>query len=149
MLAIRMQRKGRAHYPTYRIVVQESQRHPLSGRVVAEVGNYNPQTNRKMLEVLKINNVEISQIIDKITEDDLYNIDILKKYGINTEEEFILSMGDGNSVIDFDIFNLESDDKVFYKEHEINENITIEELEIENGIIKIPSITDGTFVILK
>ena len=44
MLAIRMQRKGRAHYPTYRIVVQESQRHPLSGRVVAEVGSYNPQT---------------------------------------------------------------------------------------------------------
>ena len=44
MLAIRMQRNGRSHYPTYRIVVQESQRHPLSGRVVAEVGNYNPQT---------------------------------------------------------------------------------------------------------
>ena len=44
MLAIRMQRNGRSHYPTYRIVVQESQRHPLSGRVVAEVGNYNPET---------------------------------------------------------------------------------------------------------
>ena len=44
MLAIRMQRNGRSHYPTYRIVVQEAQRHPLSGRVVAEVGNYNPQT---------------------------------------------------------------------------------------------------------
>ncbi len=44
MLAIRMQRKGRTHNPTYRIVVQESQRHPLSGRVVAEVGNYNPDT---------------------------------------------------------------------------------------------------------
>ena len=44
MLAIRMQRNGRTHYPTYRIVVQESQRHPLSGRVVAEVGNFNPAT---------------------------------------------------------------------------------------------------------
>ncbi len=44
MLAIRMQRNGRTHYPTYRIVVQEAQRHPLSGRVVAEVGNYNPAT---------------------------------------------------------------------------------------------------------
>ena len=44
MLAIRMQRNGRSHYPTYRIVVQESQRHPLSGRVVALVGNYNPTT---------------------------------------------------------------------------------------------------------
>ena len=44
MLAIRMQRNGRAHLPMYRIVVQEAQRHPLSGRVVAEVGNYNPAT---------------------------------------------------------------------------------------------------------
>lgn len=93
---------------------------------------YEAVENRKMLEVLKINNVEISQMIDKITEEDLYNIDVLKKYGINTEEEFILAMSDGNSVIDFDIFNIESDDRVFYKEHEINENITTEELEIEN-----------------
>ena len=50
MLAIRMQRNGRSHYPTYRIVVQESQRHPLSGRVVAEVGNYNPATKKLTLD---------------------------------------------------------------------------------------------------
>lgn len=49
MLAIRMQRNGRAHLPVYRIVVQESQRHPLSGRVVAEVGNYNPATKALVL----------------------------------------------------------------------------------------------------
>lgn len=54
MLAIRMQRNGRAHYPTYRIVVQEAQRHPLSGRVVAEVGNYNPQTKQTVLDKEKI-----------------------------------------------------------------------------------------------
>lgn len=54
MLAIRMQRKGRAHYPTYRIVVQESQRHPLSGRVVAEVGNYNPETKALTLDKEKV-----------------------------------------------------------------------------------------------
>ena len=50
MLAIRMQRNGRTHYPTYRIVVQEAQRHPLSGRVVAEVGNYNPATKALTLD---------------------------------------------------------------------------------------------------
>ncbi|MBR3177592.1 30S ribosomal protein S16 [Candidatus Saccharibacteria bacterium] len=49
MLAIRMQRNGRTHLPVYRIVVQESQRHPLSGRVVAEVGNYNPTTKALVL----------------------------------------------------------------------------------------------------
>ena len=32
MLAIRLQRNGRKALPLYRIVVQEAQRHPLSGR---------------------------------------------------------------------------------------------------------------------
>ena len=55
MLAIRMQRNGRVHLPVYRIVVQESQRHPLSGRVVAEVGNYNPATKKTVLDTEKVN----------------------------------------------------------------------------------------------
>jgi small subunit ribosomal protein S16 len=44
MLAIRLQRIGRKAYPVYRIAVQEAQRHPSSGRVVAYVGTYNPHT---------------------------------------------------------------------------------------------------------
>ncbi len=44
MLAIRLQRIGRKGYPVYRIAIQESQRHPSSGRVVAYVGSYNPHT---------------------------------------------------------------------------------------------------------
>lgn len=44
MLAIRLQRIGRSGYPVYRIAVQEAQRHPSSGRVVAYVGSYNPHT---------------------------------------------------------------------------------------------------------
>ena len=54
MLAIRMQRNGRVHSPVYRIVVQEAQRHPLSGRVVAEVGNYNPETKKVVLDQEKV-----------------------------------------------------------------------------------------------
>ena len=54
MLAIRMQRNGRSHYPVYRIVVQEAQRHPLSGRVVAEVGNFNPHTKKIVLDKEKV-----------------------------------------------------------------------------------------------
>jgi len=54
MLAIRMQRNGRSHLPVYRIVVQESQRHPLSGRVVSEVGSYNPETKKTVLDKEKI-----------------------------------------------------------------------------------------------
>ena len=51
MLAIRLQRVGRAGYPTYRLAVQESQRHPSSGRVVAYVGSYNPHTKEARVQV--------------------------------------------------------------------------------------------------
>ncbi len=54
MLAIRLQRLGRKAYPVYRIAVQEAQRHPSSGRVVAYVGNYNPHTKAIKLDAEKI-----------------------------------------------------------------------------------------------
>lgn len=50
MLAIRLQRLGRTGYPTYRVAVQESHRHPTSGRVVAYVGSYNPHTKEVSLQ---------------------------------------------------------------------------------------------------
>lgn len=50
MLAIRLQRVGRVGYPTYRLAVQESQRHPSSGRVVAYVGSYNPHTKEVVVQ---------------------------------------------------------------------------------------------------
>jgi small subunit ribosomal protein S16 len=54
MLAIRMQRNGRSGLPVYRIVVQEAQRHPLSGRIVAQVGSYNPHTKATLLDREKV-----------------------------------------------------------------------------------------------
>lgn len=54
MLAIRLQRLGRTGYPTYRLAVQEAQRHPLSGRVVAYVGSYNPHTKEVKIDAEKI-----------------------------------------------------------------------------------------------
>jgi small subunit ribosomal protein S16 len=54
MLAIRLQRHGRKAYPIYRLVVQESQRHPSSGRVVAYVGSYNPHTKDYQLDKEKV-----------------------------------------------------------------------------------------------
>lgn len=51
MLAIRLQRLGRSGYATYRIAVQESQRHPSSGRVVAYVGSFNPHTKNAVVQV--------------------------------------------------------------------------------------------------
>lgn len=55
MLAIRLQRLGRKGYPVYRLAVQEAQRHPSSGRVVAYVGTYNPHTKEANV------NVEVAQ----------------------------------------------------------------------------------------
>lgn len=51
MLAIRLQRVGRKGYPVYRLAVQEAQRHPSSGRVVAYVGTYNPHTKEANIQV--------------------------------------------------------------------------------------------------
>lgn len=54
MLAIRLKRQGRKGHPIYRVIVQESQRHPSSGRVVAHVGTYNPHTKEHKLDKEKI-----------------------------------------------------------------------------------------------
>lgn len=51
MLAIRLQRVGRQGYATYRLAVQEAQRHPSSGRVVTYVGSYNPHTKEANIQV--------------------------------------------------------------------------------------------------
>ncbi len=54
MLAIRLQRLGRKALPIYRLAVQESRRHPSSGRVVAYVGNFNPHTKDVTLDKEKV-----------------------------------------------------------------------------------------------
>ena len=54
MLAIRLQRLGRKAMPVYRLAVQEAQRHPSSGRVVAYVGTYNPHTKAVTIDKEKV-----------------------------------------------------------------------------------------------
>ncbi len=54
MLAIRLQRLGRKAYPVYRLAVQESHRHPSSGRVVAYVGTFNPHTKETTINLEKV-----------------------------------------------------------------------------------------------
>lgn len=44
MLAIRLQRTGRRRQARFRVIVQDSRRAPTSGRVVANLGHYNPHT---------------------------------------------------------------------------------------------------------
>lgn len=44
MLRIRLQRRGKKNYATYRIVVA-NQRAPIKGRFIADLGYYNPHTD--------------------------------------------------------------------------------------------------------
>ena len=51
MLAIRLQRVGHTGHAMYRIIVQESQRQPTSGRVIAQLGTYDPHTKESKIQV--------------------------------------------------------------------------------------------------
>jgi len=49
MLVIRMQRTGRKGHAQFRVVVQDSRRTPTSGRVVAQLGSFNPHSKEAVL----------------------------------------------------------------------------------------------------
>lgn len=50
MLTIRLQRGGRSGHPQYRVVVQDSRFAPTSGRIVAQLGSYNPHTKDTIID---------------------------------------------------------------------------------------------------
>lgn len=77
MLAIRLQRVGRKGYPVYRVAVQESQRHPTSGRVVAYVGTYNPHTKES-----KIHAEDAQKYLDNGAQPSPRVIKLLKDAGV-------------------------------------------------------------------
>lgn len=77
MLAIRLQRVGRKAYPVYRVAVQEAQRHPSSGRVVAHLGNYNPHTKEA-----SINAEEAQKYLDNGAQPTPRVVKLLKDAGV-------------------------------------------------------------------
>lgn len=50
MLAIRMQRTGRKGHAMFRVVVQDSRLTPTSGRVVAQLGHYDPHAKTVVID---------------------------------------------------------------------------------------------------
>ncbi len=50
MLAIRMQRTGRTGRTSFRVVVQDSRFSPTSGRVVEQIGSYDPHAKTSTLD---------------------------------------------------------------------------------------------------
>ena len=74
MLAIRLKRTGRKAYAVYRVAVQEAQRHPSSGKVVAYVGTYNPHTkeatfDKELVEKYLNNGAQPTPRIVKLLKD--------------------------------------------------------------------------------
>jgi small subunit ribosomal protein S16 len=50
MLAIRLQRTGRKGHAMFRVVVQDSRRTPTSGKIVAQLGTYDPHAKAVALD---------------------------------------------------------------------------------------------------
>lgn len=50
MLVIRMQRVGRKGLAQFRVVVQDSRRTPTSGKVIANLGHFNPHTKETTVD---------------------------------------------------------------------------------------------------
>lgn len=54
MLVIRMQRTGRHGHAQFRVVVQDSRRTPTSGKVVAQLGHYDPHSKQTVIDKEKV-----------------------------------------------------------------------------------------------
>ena len=50
MLVVRLQRTGRKGHAQFRIVVQDSRRTPTSGKIVAQIGTYDPHAKTVNLD---------------------------------------------------------------------------------------------------
>lgn len=77
MLAIRLQRVGRKGYATYRVAVQEAQRHPSSGRVVTYIGSYNPHSKE-----VKIDTEKAQKFLDNGAQPTPRVVKLLKEAGV-------------------------------------------------------------------
>ena len=54
MVSIRLQRRGRRGQAQFRLVVQDSRRSPVSGRVIANLGFYNPHSKEHGIDFDKV-----------------------------------------------------------------------------------------------
>jgi small subunit ribosomal protein S16 len=94
MLAIRLQRVGRKGYPTYRLAVQESQRHPSSGRVVAYVGSYNPHTKDVTVKV-----EEVQKFLDNGAQPTPRVVKLIKEAGVKLPSWVVVPSDDKKKAI--------------------------------------------------
>lgn len=87
---------------------------------------YEPEEKRNLVEVKSINGVSITDFIDKIEIDDLYNSNKMKQFGIDLENKFILNLIVDEKTFEYDVYDSNSPDEVFTKPFEINKNVDSE-----------------------
>lgn len=73
MLAIRMQRTGRKGHAMFRVVVQDSHLTPTSGKIVAQLGHYDPHTkavtvDKKMASFYLTNGAQPSDRVARLLQ---------------------------------------------------------------------------------
>jgi small subunit ribosomal protein S16 len=78
MLVIRLQRTGRKGHAQFRVVVQDSRRTPTSGKIVAQVGTYDPHS-----KAININKERAQHYLDHGAQPSERVIVILKNEGLN------------------------------------------------------------------
>ena len=110
----------------------------LSGKLYA-YNFYLRDENRKLLEVSAINGVDIDTIIDELDENDFYDIDKMKRFGIDTTDSFLCTFLDEGKEIQFDVLDFDSD-QVFYKAHDINQTITNSNVDIPRETVSTDNI---------
>ena len=74
MLMMRLQRVGRKHDPSYRIVVTEKSRGPKSANYVEVLGNYDPRKDKKDAVVIKSDRAEYWLSVGAQPSDTVHNI---------------------------------------------------------------------------
>ena len=75
--------------------------------------------NRKKIQISKINGVEVANFLYDIKAEDLYNIEKMKLYGVDTTDVFVCTFIDEEKNMDFDLLNVDTNDDIFYKKHDI------------------------------
>lgn len=77
MLAIRLQRRGRKGHAQYRVVVQDKDRTPTSGRVVFNLGSYDPHS-----KVVTLNTEKAEYYLSNGAQPSDSVVRILKREGV-------------------------------------------------------------------
>ena len=94
MLVIRLQRTGRKGHAQFRIVVQDSRRTPTSGKVVANLGSYNPHT-----KVATLDKEKAQTFLDNGAQPSNRAVLILKSEGIKLPKWVKLPATDGKRAV--------------------------------------------------